>query len=124
MSNSNDKIDTAIKHLTEMNQRKFAVWCARRCKTDVPEIEAYIDAIEAYYVTTAGTKAEMDAAERAAYGAADSAAAYGAAFSAAYWAAYWAADSAAHWAADWAAESKAQLRKLRAMIKQQERGAA
>jgi hypothetical protein len=138
-----DRIWLAIKHLPEMEQRKFAIWCARRCKTDVPEITAYIDAIDAYYISQTGTLDQMTAADSAAYWATDKNATK-AADEVAYWAAngaaakttnkaaYWAAAEAADWGAYMdadreayrAAKRQAQLRKLRAMIKQQEGGAA
>ena len=71
----------------------------------MPEIGAYIDAIEAYYFGD-GTVEEMSAAYWAADRAADRVACS---------AAYRAADRAAYWAADEKMRQK-QLRKLRSMI--------
>jgi len=139
MQKKQSSMKDLINQLTETNQRRFAIWCARRCKTEIPEINAYIDAIEGYYITGGITKEQLRAADSAAYRAADLAAnraadraadraahweADCAAYRAAYWAAYWAAYSAAHWVADRAKdrakERKAQLRKILDMIKRQE----
>ena len=88
-----DKIWCITRFLPDDINRRFAVWCARQCETDVPEIGACIDAIEAYYFGD-GTENDMRAAD---------------------WAAYSAADRAAYWAADEKMRQK-QLRKLRSMI--------
>jgi len=104
-----------ITKLTETNQRRFAIWCARRCKTEIPEIADYLDAIEGHYITGNVDRDQLRAANSAAYWAA---------YSAAHWAAYRAAGRAAYWAAYRAAdrdkERKAQRRKIRDMIKKQE----
>ena len=94
-----DKIWLVIKFLPEIEQRKFAIWCARRCKTDKKEVADYIDAIEGHYIHGTVTYEAMSAA----YSAADSAA-----YSAAYRAAYSAACRA---------ECESQLRKLRSIVK-------
>ena len=123
-----DKVWLASHFIPERMAREFAIWCARRIKTDRKEVDAYIDVIEGYYLHGTHTKAQMDAArkvaDRAAYGAADRAAFWAAfwaacraADGAAYWAAYWSADWAAYWAAAEAAERKAQLRKIRTMLR-------
>lgn len=67
----------------------FAIWCAKRCGADKKEIKAYIKAIEGYYLKKTHTKEDMMAAERPAY-------------SAAYM----------------AAERKAQVRKIKQLIKE------
>jgi hypothetical protein len=121
-----DKVWLATRFMTELQNRTFAIWCARSCKTKIKEITEYIDAIENYYIKKTITEEQLSAADRAAYSAAyrtayraaDRAAdraAYSAADSAADRAAYWAAysaadsaaDSAAYSAADWAAYSAA-----------------
>jgi len=56
-----------INQLTELNQRRFAIWCARRCKTEITEITAYIDAIEGYYIKGNVDKEQLRTADRAAY---------------------------------------------------------
>jgi hypothetical protein len=109
-----DRIFLATWFMTNLQNRTFAIWCARECKTKVKEIGLYIDAIENYYIKKTITFEQLSAANSAAYWAADRAA-YWAADSAANRAAYWAADSAANWAADsaanraayWAADSAA-----------------
>jgi len=110
-----DRIWVITRFLTDDKNRKFAIWCARSCKSKIPEINAYIDVIEKYYKGLA-TQEELDLAYRAADRAAD-----WAAYSAAYWAAYWAADSAAYWAADnaayWAARDN-QITQLKKIIQE------
>lgn len=128
-----DKVWLFSKFADELDCRTFAIWCARRCKTDVPEIKAYIDSIEGYYLLKTHIKEQMSAAGNAA----DSAV-YGASYKAADWAAYCTADcasykavyratycaaySAAYWAADCAAdcaaEVKAQVEKIKRLLKQ------
>jgi len=109
-----DKIWIVIEFLPEIEQRRFAIWCARRCKTSVIEITDYIDAIEDHYIHGTITYEAM----RVAYWTADWTADW-AAYRAAYWAAdraaYWAADRAAYWAAD-RAERKSQLRELKSIV--------
>ena len=137
-----DIIWCVTKFLPDIENRKFAIWCARQCKTDIPEIKLYIDAIENYYIKKTISKEELDAADwatyraayraasraadwaasRAAYRAADwaaSRAASRAAYWAADWAAYWAAYRAAHRAADWAASISAHRAACSMSIKKQ-----
>jgi len=112
----------------ERMAREFAIWCARRCKTDCRETKDYLDAIEGYYLNGTHTKEQMTAAWSAylAAGRAGDVAAYWAAYRAAYaanWAAYWAGDVAAYWAAAdmaayWASERKAQFAKIKRMLKE------
>ena len=66
-----DAIWGATKFLSDGINRKFAIWCARQCKSKLPEIKSYIDVIEKYYNGKA-TKEELEAADSAAYWAADS----------------------------------------------------
>ena len=116
-----DKVWLATRFMSDLQNRTFAIWCARSCKTEVKEIGLYIDAIENYYIKKTGTKEQMEAADSAAYSAADWAAynaadraadsaadraAYSAADRAADRAAYSAADRAADRAADWAKQVK------------------
>jgi hypothetical protein len=132
-----DKVWLFTEFADELMCRKFAIWCARRCKTTIPEIDACISAIEGYYILGTHTKEQMDAADRAAYWAACRAA-YWAAYRPAYWAAdraacraaywaayrpaYWAADRAADWAAYWSAdradERRVQVREIKRMLKE------
>ena len=116
-----DKVWLASRFMTETQCRVFAIWCARQCKTNVKEVNDYINAIENYYIKKIITREELSAAYRAANWAADSAANW-AAYGAADWAAHWAADSAAnwaaHWAADWAADRKKQVKYLIKMLKE------
>ena len=111
---ADDKIWVATRFMPDEMNRKFAIWCARSCKTECKEIREHINVIERFYNGKA-TEDELDAADSAAYGAADSAA-YGAAFSATYRATYRAAYRAANWAAYWAAAQKEQLTKLKELI--------
>ena len=60
-----DKIWCITRFLPDDVNRKFAIWCARQCKTNVPEIGLYIDAIEKFYFGK-GTKDNMEAADMAA----------------------------------------------------------
>ena len=73
-----DAIWGATRFLPNKINREFAFWCARQCKTPIPEIKNYIDIIEKYYNGKA-TEEELRAADRAAD-----------------WAAYRAADRAAY----------------------------
>jgi len=141
---ADDKIWCVTKFLSDKVNRKFAIWCARQCETEVEEIADYIDVIERYYDNKA-TKKELDAAnwaadmaadrtaDRAADWAADSSADRTADMAAdrtadrgADWAANWAAnraadmaaDRAADWAAKMAADRTAQLKKLKELIKE------
>lgn len=106
-----DKIWCATRFLPDKLNREFVIWCARQCKTDIKEIEQYIDAIERFYEGPA-TKREIGAAGRAAYWAAD-------------WAAYRTADRAAYWSADWAAildaARRRQLKKIKEIVERFEK---
>ena len=125
-----DKAWLASNFMTETQCRVFAIWCAKRCKTNVQETKEYIKAIEGYYLKKTVSKEELEAARRAAVMAAnwsaccaaDSSAfcvAESAAFCAEYRAAYWAADNAAHWAGDGAKERRAQVNKIKRMLKEE-----
>ena len=92
-----DRIWCITRFLPNKTNRSFAIWCARRCNTDVKEVVEYIDVIEMCYNGEA-TEEELKLAYRAADLAADRAA-----YLAADWAAYLAADWAAYRAADLAA---------------------
>ena len=110
-----DRIWAVVQFLPDVDNRKFAIWCARRAnRNNISKITRCLDAVEAFYVFGTLTKKEMDAeykAYSAAYCAADWAA-YNAAYSVAYYAAdiaavsaaYCAADSAAYNAAEWEAQ--------------------
>jgi len=98
---TDDKIWAATGFMPDAMNRKFAIWCARQCKTECKEVGEYIDVIERYYNGKA-TQDELNTANRAAYWAAYRAA-NRAADSAANWAAYSAANRAAYCAANWAA---------------------
>ena len=114
-----DRIWVITRFLTDNQNRKFAIWCARSCKSKIPEINNYIDIIEKYYEGLA-TIEELRSAARAAYRAADRAtdwAASRAASRAADCAAYRGAD----WAADMAAMRKKQIEKLKDIIKEGEK---
>ena len=82
---TDDKIWAATRFMPDAMNRKFAIWCARQCKTECKEIREYINVIERYYNGKA-TQDELNTA-------------YWAANSAAYWAVFRAANSAANWAA-------------------------
>lgn len=125
-----DRVWATVQFLPKIENRKFAIWCARRAnRNNIPKITRYIDAVEAFYVFGTLTKTEFDA-YRAAYNAAYSevvdtaatewgayTAAYRAAYNAAYWAEEWAADTVAYraavWAKDWAEEREAQIEYLK-----------
>jgi len=89
-----DKVWLFSKFGTDLQRRKFAIWCAKQRKTARKEIKKYIDTAEKYYIYKTATKRELDEAERVAYWAADNKA-----DSVTYNAAYWAAKKAADWAA-------------------------
>ena len=103
---ADDKIWVATRFMPDAMNRKFAIWCARQCKTECKEVREYIDVIERYYNGKA-TQDELDAAYRAANRAA---------YWAACWTAYRAANRAAYSAADSAAARKEQLAKLKELI--------
>jgi hypothetical protein len=63
-----DAIWGVTRFLPDKINRAFAIWCARKCETNVKEIADYIDTIERYYAGKA-TKDELKAAYGAAYGA-------------------------------------------------------
>jgi len=121
-----DKVWLFAKIGTNLQRRKFAIWCARQCETKVKEIKKYIDTAEKYYIYKTATKRELDKAERVAYWAADNAAdwaAFRAADNAADWAAFRAAfraaDSEANSAADWTAYRavrKKQVEKIKELL--------
>ena len=120
-----DRIWAVVQFLPKIDNRKFAIWCARRAnRNNIPKITRYIDAVEAFYVFGTITKKELNA-HRAAYNAAESAADWGAYcaaynYTAAYWAADiaadWAAYNVAYWAADIAADWAAQIEHLKTVI--------
>lgn len=87
-----DRIWVITRFLPDNENRKFAIWCARQAnKNNISKIAAYIDAIEAYYVTGTGTKKQMIAADCA-------------------------TNCKAYWAADCAAERKTQIKYLRGIV--------
>jgi len=108
-----DAIWVFSKMTDERMARRFAIWCAKRCKTDVAEIKDYLKVIEGHYLNGTHTAAEMRAAYSAAYWAASASAS---ASASAYWAASAAADMATDSAADSAKEQKAQLAKIKRML--------
>ena len=105
-----DRVWATVQFLPNIENRKFAIWCARRVnRNNVSKITRHIDAVEEFYIFGTMTKTEFDecreaynAADTAADTAADWAAEY-AAYRAADDAAESAADTAADWAAGWAA---------------------
>ena len=116
---ADSRIWCVTRFLSDKTNRKFAIWCAEQCKTDVQEIKDYIKVIKRYYAGKATDKELKAAAERAAYWAAYKAADWAtdrAAERAAYSAADWAAEWAAYWAAYWATERQKQIKKLLTMI--------
>jgi len=137
-----DKVWLFSKIGTNLQRRKFAIWCARQCETARKEIKEYIDTAEKYYIYKIVTKKELDKAYSAAYKtaywvaywAADNKAdcvtynaAYRAAYNAACRATYWAAYRAAYWAADRIADSaaksevrKKQVEKIKELLKEKE----
>ena len=100
-----DKVWLFSRFADDIVNRKFAIWCARRCKTNIPEIKAYIDAIEGYYILGTHTEEQLRAADWAAD-----------------WAAVSAAVSAADWAASRAAERRSQVRKIKMLLAKLEGG--
>ena len=118
-----DRIWTVVQILSDVENRKFALWCARRAnRNNVKEITKYIDAVEEFYIFGTMTKTEFDecreahsatywAADYAAYRSADDAA-DNPAYRAAYYAAYWAAKYSA---SDWTA----QIEYLKTAIKEE-----
>ena len=116
----------------ERTAREFAIWCAKRCKTDCKEIKEYLKVIEGYYLLGTHTKEELgvahdlvhDSAHYSSYWAAYDLAHYSA-HDSSYWAAhdssYWATHDSAYWAAHYSAhdtaERKAQLAKIKRMLK-------
>lgn len=117
-----DRVWAVIQFLPNIENRKFAIWCARRAnRNNIPKITRYIDTAEAFYVFGTLTRAEMDA-YRVAYNAAyneavDTAATEWEAYNSAYWAADRAADLAADLAAYWAADCAAQIEYLKEVVK-------
>lgn len=111
-----DRIWCITRFLPDKTNRKFAIWCARQCKTRVKEIKKYIDVIERYYAGKA-TKKELNVADSAAYWAAYLAAC-DAADAMVCNAADRAACNAACNAADIATMRKKQIRKLKELIKE------
>ena len=99
-----DKVWLATRFMTDLQNRTFAIWCARSCKTKVKEVGLYIDAIGNYYIKKTITIEQLSAAGSAADRAADSAA---------DWAADRAADSAAYSAADRAKQVKQIIKMLK-----------
>lgn len=135
-----DKVWLFSRFADKFMARRFAIWCARRFKTDVKEIREYINVIEGFYIKGTHKKEQLEAAERAAERTANQAsertvyrAAYWAAERAAYWAAEWAAEQAAYWAAyqtiDWVVnwtvasckERAAQVRWIKRELKREEK---
>ena len=105
-----DRIWCATRFMSDTKNKKFAVWCARQCKTKVKEIIEYINTIEKFYEGKA-TQEELGVADRVAEWEADRAVDKAAelvadraadsargntADNAAYRASYRAADNAAH----------------------------
>ena len=111
-----DRIWGITRFLTDKQNRKFAIWCARQRKTDRVKIKKYIDVTEKFYAGLA-TQEELAGAYSAVDYAADSAAYY-AAYSAAYSAAYYAAYYAAYFAAYSADERKKQIKKLKEIVRE------
>lgn len=126
-----DKIWCVTRFLPDNVNRAFAIWCARQCKCDTPEVNNYIDVIEKHYIDKAATEEEMKAADRAACGAvcwyacwAVDWTAYMAAHMAAYkasdravcWASYWTAYRSVCWASYRDAERSNQLDKLKELV--------
>ena len=135
---ASDKIWCATRFLPDNVNREFAIWCARRCKTNIKEITNYIDVIEKFYEGKA-TPAELKTAQKAADRAANTPEAHN--HIAVCWAAqrapqrvaqraaYWAANmidgaSAPYWAvcrAEQVKERNAQLKKLKELIAEAEK---
>ena len=125
-----DRVWVITRFLNSKTNRKFAIWCARRCKISIQAITDYVDITEKYYNGKA-TKEELRAARsvacstsyhvayhainHAAYYTADYAANHAADY-AAYFAAYHAIDYATHYAANPEVEQKRQIEKLKELI--------
>lgn len=124
-----DRIWEAVKVLPDVENRKFALWCARHAnQNNVKEIKKYLDAVEAFHIFKTITKKEMDVC-RAEYCAAYWAAvdnpeewvaecyAYRASDGSAHNTPYWAAWNAAYWAAKYSASDwDAQIEHLKTII--------
>jgi hypothetical protein len=117
-----DAIWVFCRMATEKMAREFAIWCACRIKTDSQEILKYRKVIKGYFFHGTHSQKQLNVAHWAACRATADRSTY----RAAYWAAYWsthrnAADRAAYWAADWSTdaekERKAQIAKIKRMIK-------
>ena len=124
-----DRIWEAVKVLPEVENRKFAIWCARHANlNNIPAIKKYLDAVEAFYVFGTMKKKDLDVC-RAEYCAAYWAAvdtpeewvaecyAYRASDWSAHSTTYWAAYNAAYWAAKYiASDWDAQIEHLKTII--------
>ena len=100
-------VDDAIwvfTHMTdEETARRFAIWCAKRCKTKRKEIKGYLKAIEGYHLKGTHTKEQMMVAYKAADRGADRAAV--------------SAAVSGTWVTCKKKERKAQLAKIKRMLK-------
>ena len=120
MKSAEDRVLEIIESLSDVNNRKFAVWCARRANRDnIPAVAKYLDAAEAFYIFGTITEKELNES-RAEYCAGWEAAAISpnwlqecTAYKTSDWGAYkfpkYAAYNASYWAAkyevvDWAAQ--------------------
>ena len=61
---ADSRIWCVTRFLSDKTNRKFAIWCAEQCKTDVQEIKDYIKVIKRYYAGKATDKELKAAAER------------------------------------------------------------
>ena len=114
-----DRIWCATRFMSDTKNRKFAVWCARQCKTKIKEIIEYINTIEKFYEGKA-TQEEVGVAKRvadSARGNTGDIVAYSAAVSAAGSARGNTADNAAYRASYRAAENAAHNQMRRKQIK-------
>ena len=119
-----DKIWCVSRFLPDKVNRKFAIWCARQCKTKLKEIKDFIDVTEKFYNGEA-TKEELILADKTACRKAFRTAdwmAYNAAYNAAYSGAYWAAYNAVYSTSYSGAMFKKQLRKLKEIVQALEGG--
>lgn len=67
MKSAKDKVLEIIETLSDIENRKFAIWCARRAnRENVPAVAKYLDAAEGHYISGTVTKEEL-AASRAEY---------------------------------------------------------
>ena len=125
-----DRIWCVTQFLPDIVNRKFAIWCARQCKTNNFTVKKYIDIIEKYYIFKTATKKEMQLAKKVAYYTVNMTGywtAYWTAFSTAYRVTEIAAGSAANWTAETVADNtvnwiicrKKQIKKLRKLIKEE-----